>query len=66
MSLLSLYSIDIVTTLAPEPTVQQSVLKVITYILSMTSASEAKKSAAKRATKHATCQVQTDKPWSTV
>ena len=32
----------------------------------MTSASEAKKPARKQATKHATCQVQTDKLWSTL
>ena len=40
--------------------------KVVTYVVSMISASEAKKPATKRATKHATCQVQTDRPWSTL
>lgn len=40
--------------------------KVITYVVSMASASEAKKPTTKRATKHATCQVWTDLPWSTL
>jgi hypothetical protein len=40
--------------------------KVITYVVSMISASKAKKPATKQATKHATCQVRTDMPWSTL
>ena len=40
--------------------------KVITYVVSMASASEAKKPTTKRATKHATCQVRADLPWSTL
>ncbi|KAF8494129.1 hypothetical protein F5888DRAFT_1636218 [Russula emetica] len=60
--------------LSPPPTVSQKppelatpgTPKVITYVVSITSVSEAKKPATKRATKHATCQVQTNKPWSTL
>lgn len=40
--------------------------KVITYVVSIISASEAKKPATKREIKHATCQVRSDLPWSTL
>jgi hypothetical protein len=53
---------DVVAILAPEPATP----KLVTYSISMISFSDAKKPATKRTTKHATCQVQTDKPWSTL